>query len=173
MPKALFIIADPNSVGLLTKSIFPTIRLLYVKKGIKTETVDLYKSGFDFMSKGNMISNSFIKSYIHSIKTATHIHILTSTALGGFSPAFEGFLDNVIVDQYISKDKDIQKKTFFHVFHINKKKISFFNLVYLRLKLLIIPKAFKNSHIYQYDLNMINNRTKVLQKLRSKILKHI
>ena len=63
MPKALFIIADPNPVGLLAKSIFPTIRLLYVKKGIKTETIDLYKSGFDFMSKGNMISNSFIKSY--------------------------------------------------------------------------------------------------------------
>lgn len=173
MHKVLFIIADPNPVGLLAKAIFPTIRLLYVKKGIKTEELNLYKGGFDFMSKGNMISDSFIKSYLHSIKTATHIHVLTPTVLGGFSPALEGFLDNVIFDQYIAKGRDIKKKTFFHVFHLNKRNFSFFNLIYLRLKLLIIPTAFKDSHIFQYDMSMINNKNKVLQKIRTKILKHL
>lgn len=173
MRKVLFIVAAPNDVGLIHKSIIPTVKLFYIKRGFMVEIIDLYQDQFNPMLKDNLIAASFIKSYRHSIKTAEHIHIFTPTQVGGFSPAMEGFFDNVLIDGYISVDQKIKKKTIFHVLHVNRKRINFFNFANLRLRLLILPKAFTWSKVIQYDLSLLDNanRTKILKDTVNKLSK--
>jgi len=172
MKHVLFIMADPDRSGFLNKSILPTIKLAYSKNGFKTHVINIYQDGFNPMSVDDFISLTFVKSYKHYIKISDHIHILTPTRFGGLSVATEGFINNIILREYFDKNILLKKKAFFHVFHQDKDRIFWFNSIYLRLKLLI-SKAFMYTKVYQYDLNMINNRNGILQKIKAKTLKEL
>lgn len=174
MKKALFILADPNLVSFLHKAVLPTIKLAYAKGGIKTEIININIDGFNPISKGNLISDSFLKAYKHAIKTSDHIHILSPTQMGGFSPALEGFFDQILIDEYISKGNRINRTVFFHIFH-SKRKINPLNLAYIRLKWMISPKVFGKTYVEQYTTSVLDKdaRVKKLQRIKDKISKLI
>jgi len=170
MKQALFIITDSNTSGFLHKYILPTLKLMYAKQGVKFEILNICVDGFNPLSKGDLISNSFVKSYKHQIKTSDHIHFLSTTTLGGLHPAMEGFFDSVLIDEYLHKDQKINKIAFFHILHPNRVKC-FINSIYLRLRFLIMPKIFKQYYIYQYDTKVEDRRVRnrVLHRIKKKI----
>lgn len=174
MKKVIFIITDANTSGFLHKSILPTLKLMYAKQGIKSQIINICIDGFNPLTKGDLISNSFVKSYKHQIKTCDHIHFLSTTRLGGLHPAMEGFFDSLLFDEYLDKDQKINKTTFFHVLHQNRLVCSL-SLIYFRLRFMIMPKIFKKYYIYQYDpsVDHKNHKVLILNKIKSKILKHI
>jgi putative NADPH-quinone reductase len=183
MSKGLIIIADSNAIGMSHKLIAPTIKLLYIKRGFKCDVIDLHSDEFNPMSTRESVSNKLSKHYKHLIKTADHIHFVTSVNLGGISPGLEGFFEQVLTNGFAynmngdkPKSRLHKKEVYFYLQHSKRMKTRF-NSAWLRLKFSVIPTIFKTSTIFQSDLNWgdpkVKNKKikKVINSLISKLFK--
>lgn len=166
MSKCLIVIADSNPQTYTHKSILPTIKRAYAKKNWDFEIINLYREGFDITDTNR--DNLFVKSFKHQIKSATHIHFISTTGLFGFSPMMIGFFDHVLTEGFAySKKKSFFKSTYqphlskkdvwFHISH-TKTKATKLNLSWLKLKQ-TISAVFKNAEVLQYGLECDNHAT--------------
>lgn len=179
--KALIVVSDSNPHGISHRLIAPTIKLLYIKKGIDCIVIDLHKDGFDPMAPKNDMINAINRSYKHLVKTSTHIHFVTSIYFGGISPGIEGFFEQVLTDGFAYdysygkyKSRILTKKVFFYLNHIKISKNKF-NTAWLRLKFGVIPLLFGKNYIFQSDLSWGNKdvKAKGINKIRNKLIKII
>jgi|TARA_B110000114_G_scaffold170785_1_gene195924 putative NADPH-quinone reductase len=179
--RALIVIADKNQYGLSHKLIAPTIKLLYIKRGFKCQVVNLHADEFDAALIDTAPVSAMARSYKHLIKTADHIHFITSIHLGGLSPALEGFLEQALTigfafdyDGSKTTGRLRKKRAFFHLQHTNNVK-SKFNSAYLRIKFSILQRIFKDITITQSDNSWIDRdkKTKGINKLRNSLIKKL
>jgi putative NADPH-quinone reductase len=179
--RALIVIADKNQCGLSHKLIAPTIKLLYIKRGFKCQVVNLHADEFDAALIDTAPVSAMARSYKHLIKTADHIHFITSIHLGGLSPALEGFLEQALTigfafdyDGSKTTGRLRKKRAFFHLQHTNNVK-SKFNSAYLRIKFSILQRIFKDITITQSDNSWIDRdkKTKGINKLRNSLIKKL
>jgi hypothetical protein len=96
MRNALIIIADSHKTGINHKSVLPTIRYKYIKSENKYAIIDLYKDSYVATADGVSKPDKMTRSYMHCLKTATEVHIVTSAHLGGVSNMLQGFLELVV-----------------------------------------------------------------------------
>ena len=169
MRKAVIFIADSNPVGQGHKLILPAIRFVYLKKGIDCKIIDPYRQGYDPTFTPNMGKNSMAQSYKHLLKTADHIHFITSSHLGGISPMMEAIFEQVLVNGFaydrpanVRKQK-LKRKAFFYVMY--NHKVSKLNLLWLRLKFIILKQVFGSGEIMQF------NPDEVVRKILKRFLK--
>ena len=177
MQKAVIFIADSNPVGPGHKLILPAIRYWYVKRGIQCRIIDPYRSGYDPTVTNNMGPNAFNRDYKHAIKTATHLHFITSSHLNGLNPVLEGIFEHVLVNGFAynrsnnKRKRMINKKVNFHV--IYNHDIFRFNPLWFRLKFIILRQIFKGGSVFQYnptDFSKLKNKgiTQKIHKFLSK-----
>ena len=177
MRNALIIIADSHSSGINHKSVLPTVRYKYLKSEHKYMLIDLYKDNYDTSSDFKAKPDNLTRSYMHCLKTATEVHIITSAHLGGVSNKLEGFLELVMKEGFAFNIKSKQIKSrfdkkdlFVYVFH--KDNYHWFNPVWFRFKF-TISKLFKSTKITQYNYTGIakNGRPEFLKRLNKKLTK--
>lgn len=174
MSKCLIVIADKNQQSYTHKAILPTIKRAYQKKGWNIEVINLYREGFDITDTNK--ENVFVKAFKHQVKSATHIHFVSTTGLLGFSPMMIGFFNEVLTEGFAyTKKKGFFKSTYqphlgkkevwFHVSHTQTKATKL-NLSWLKLKQ-TIPAVFENAEVLQYGLECGNHAIlyKKLKKL--------
>lgn len=174
MSKCLIVIADKNQQSYTHKAILPTIKRAYQKKGWNIEVINLYREGFDITDTNK--DNVFVKAFKHQVKSATHIHFVSTTGLFGFSPMMIGFFNEVLTEGFAyTKKKGFFKSTYqphlgkkevwFHVSHTQTKATKL-NLSWLKLKQ-TIPAVFENAEVLQYGLECDNHAIlyKKLKKL--------
>lgn len=179
MPKGIIIISDPDPHGISHKLIKPTIKLLYTKRGFTCDIIDLYRDEFNPMATKDTAINLIARHYKHQVKTADHIHFISSANLGGLNPGIEGFFEQVLSDGFAynntngkTKSRLDKKEVYFYIHHSSQIKTNKFNAVWMRLRFSIIPTIFKTSTIFQSDLNWIEPRVKLrgIEKIRNKII---
>lgn len=179
MRKAVIFIADSNPVGQGHKLILPAIRFVYLKKGIDCKIIDPYRQGYDPTSTLNMDKNNMARSYKHDLKTADHIHFITSSHLGGVSPMMEAIFEQVLVNGFAydrpenKRNKRLKKKAFFYV--IYNHKVCKLNALWLRLKLILLNQLFNTGKIFQFNPSEVtkDKSKKVSDKIKSEIGKHL
>lgn len=158
MKKAVIFIADSNQVGLSKKLIAPTVKLLYQKAGWKCRVVDLYTCDFDPLQTNGLIQETFMKSFYHEINGSSHVHIFTHNYLGGYSAAFEGFIENMFNSKYISESWK-KKRLFIHINYVDKspflKSLSWSRFTSGRIK-----DIFKTVKVFSSDLTWTDATTK-------------
>jgi hypothetical protein len=178
MHRAVIFIADSNPNGPGHKMILPAIRYMYLKKGIDCRIINPYKEGWDPTATTNMGQNTFTQSYKHFIKTATHVHFITSSHLGGVSPIMEGIFEHVLVNGFAynrvedKREKRFKKKAFFYVMY--NHNVSKFNPLWLRLKFTMLRQLFSDGKVFQFTpKDLINLKSKgVTEKLNTYFRKH-
>ena len=177
MRNALIIIADSHRTGINHKSVLPTIRYKYIKSENKYAIIDLYKDSYVATADGVSKPDKMTRSYMHCLKTATEVHIVTSAHLGGVSNMLQGFLELVVKEgfAYNYKNKTLKsrfnkKNLYVYVFH--KGDYYRFNPIWFRFKF-IISKLFNQTKIIQYNYKGISKigRPEFLKKLNSKLTK--
>ena len=178
MLKGIIIISDPNPYGISHKLIAPTIKLLYSKRNLKCDVIDLYRDEFNPMATDATASNLISRHYKHLIKTADHIHFISNINLGGISPGLEGFFDQVLNKGFAydvidnkTKSRLHKKEVYFYLYH-KKTMRTRFNATWMRLKFSIIPTIFKTSTIFQSDLTWADPKikSKKINKIRNKLI---
>jgi len=173
MSKCLIVIADKNQQSYTHKSILPTVKRAYQKNNWSIEVINLYREGFDITDTNK--NNVFVKSFKHQVKSATHIHFVSTTGLLGFSPMMTGFFNEVLTEGFAyTKKKGFFKSTYkphlgkkevwFHISHTQTKATKL-NLSWLKLKQ-TIPAVFENAEVLQYGLECGNHAT-LYKKLKS------
>jgi hypothetical protein len=156
MKKGLIILADANQVGIGYKLILPIVKYFYIKGDSKYQIINLYREGFDPMVT-DTITGSITRSYMHAIKTADEIHVITNSHLGGISPSFEGFIERIFKNDFAyqrdgsSRMSRLKSKDIYYYVTYNTKRFRY-GPVWLRLKF-IIGKLFKSSTVFQIYLD--------------------
>ena len=182
MSKCLIVIADKNQQSYTHKAILPTVKRAYQKKGWSLEVINLYREGFDITDTNK--NNVFVKAFKHQVKSATHIHFVSTTGLLGFSPMMIGFFNEVLTEGFAyTKKKGFFKSTYqphlgkkevwFHVSHTQTKATKL-NLSWLKLKQ-TIPAVFENAEVLQYGLECADHAVlyKKLKKLTDSLEKEV
>lgn len=159
MPKAIIFLADSNLAGISNKSIAPTIKLLYIKAGWDCRIINLYTCDFDPLQTSGLIYDAYSKSFYHEILGSQHIHILTHEKLGGYSSAFEGFIETMFKPEYI-KESWKNKDLFIHVNHISKSPI-FKTINRFRFTTGLIRSTFNSVKIFSSDLSWSDKDIKI------------
>jgi len=181
MSRGLIVVSDSNPLGLSHKLIAPTIKLLYTKRGFKCDIIDLHRDEFNPMANRDSLSNKLSKHYKHHIKTADHIHFITSVNLGGISPGLEGFFEQVLTSGFAydsidgkPKGRLHKKEVYFYLQHTKTMKTKF-NAAWLRLKFSVIPTIFKTSTIFQSGLSWGDReiKSKKINKVRNTLIKKL
>lgn len=170
MPKGLIIIADPKQSGTSAKMIAPTIKLLYNKRKLKCDIVNLYVDQFQSTMPEGIIEDTIKKSYMHQIKTADHIHIISSVSFGGIDSSIEGFIEKIL-----NPDTNLKKSTFFYLNHSQKPKTRF-NTAWFRVRFSPLMKILNIKEIIQLDYgweSTTSDKNKSLKKLRNKLIKKL
>lgn len=163
MPKGLIILADSNQVGISYKLILPIVKYFYAKGDTKYQIINLYREGFDPMVTDSTVG-VLSRSYMHAIKTADEIHIITNSHLGGLSPSIEGFFERILKNDFAyqrkghSRSSRINTKDVYFYVTFNTKRFRY-GPIWLRLKF-IIGKLFKSSTVFQIYLDDVLSRDK-------------
>lgn len=179
MRKAVIFIADSNPVGQSHRLILPAIRFVYLKKGIDCKIIDPYREGYDPAITLNMGKNAMTQSYKHFIKTADHIHFITSSHLGGISPMMEAIFEQVLVNGFAydrpqdKRKQKLNKKVFFYVLY--NHNIFKLNALWWRLKFIISKQLFGTGKVFQFNPKDVlkQNSKKVSAQIKAEIDKHL
>jgi hypothetical protein len=177
--KAVIFIADSDPNGQGHKLILPAIRFVYIKKGIECKVIDPYRQGYDPTSTSNMEKNIMARSYKHDLKTADHVHFITSSHLGGISPMMEAIFEQVLVNGFAYdrpenvRKKKLKKKAFFYVMY--NHKVCKLNPLWFRLRWIVLRQLFGIGKVFQYNPNeVIKKHSKsVSEKIRVELNKHL
>ena len=179
MRKAVIFIADSDQNGQGHKLILPAIRFVYMKSGIECKIIDPYKQGYDPTFTANMGKNGMAQSYKHFIKTADHVHFITSSHLGGVSPVMEAIFEQVLVNGFAYdrpenlRKKKLMKKAFFYV--VYNHKVCKLNALWLRLKFIMINQIFGTGKIFQFNPDEISKEKskQISEKIKVELGKHL
>lgn len=161
--------------------------MLYKKAGHDVAVLDLYLDGYNpslFVGDLSRINdNALAKSYRNYIKRANHIYIISPTRWISLSPLLEGFIDQIFIKDFAFKDgkpKLLNKKLHLISTSTSPESLKFktFNLLWVRLRLMVFPYIFKFSNIRVTQLWSIKNKSraqlnKELLKLRKIIQKNV
>lgn len=158
MHRALVIIADDNYSGINRTVILPAIRYKYLKSEYKATVVDLDRDDYNIMS-GNA-SDPLTRSYMHYLKCADEVHIITSSNLGGIPSKLELFFKYVLRNDYAykvvsNKIKTKLSKTDLYVYIEHEYKYFKFNALWFRFRF-VISKLFNNIKIEQNMFSVFN-----------------
>jgi putative NADPH-quinone reductase len=183
MPRGLIILSDPNSYGISHKLITPTIKHLYKKRGFDCMVIDLHKDGFNPMltleERHNNV-NAITAAYKHFFKKADQIHFVSNQHLGGLSAGIEGFIEQVVKNNFAfesdgtSIKSSIKSKDSFFYVHSSFKNSTILNAVWFRIKIGMF-NIFKSAKVFQSDLRWAipDVKNKEMHKLNNYLIKKI
>ena len=152
----LVIISHPDKKSFDYKSCLQTIKMTHSKMGHTVNILDLYADGYspstfvgDF---SNQNDNAYTKSYRHYIKISNVVYIVSPTRWVSLSPLLEGFIDQVFVNGFgFKKGKPMLSKKELKIVTTSTSpkslKLKTFNLLWIRLRLMVFPTIFGWNNI--------------------------
>ena len=160
---------------------------MYKKAGNEVSVLDLYSDGYNpsmFIGDLSKINdNALARSYRNYVKRADHIYIISPTRWISLSPLLEGFIDQIFIKDFAFKNGKpllTNKKLNIIATSTSAESLRFktFNLLWIRLRLMVFPYIFKFSNIKMNQIWNIKNKSRAqlnkdLLKIKKIIEKNI
>lgn len=174
----LIIISHPDKKSFEYKSCLQTIKMLHKKAGHDVSVLDLYADNYNpsmFVGDLSKINdNALAKSYRNYVKRSDIIYIISPTRWISLSPLLEGFIDQIFIKDFAFRDgKPLLNKKKVNIIATSTSpeslKLKTFNLLWIRLRLMVFPYIFKFSNIKMTQIWNIKNKSRA--QLNKELLK--